>query len=447
MTSSTSSPARRAFLYSFAVPVLPLLGASGPAWLYGASVLRGALGRDFPQPASWTAADLALLVALQLAFFALLRRAFAEPSRARALAAGGGLVLAALAANLVHARALPARFLEPPDTADENLAWIPLCTLEDAVLAPARSPADGALAFARQAWVLRGESREPWLMDADGCALTELGAPPEGEVGLRWVVPDGASLTSVVAAGEDEPRWWWQPGPKAGRLEVFPPPDVSGVDGPPALSTDGTWVAWIRRPASGAPELTLRHVHSSDERAIPLRAAGAGGLELLAVDLDANRILLARNQQEYLAIGIDGGLRFGPQRFKELAPLAGTFRMAGRDGWIAWDGYREREPYRVEWALQFGRGRWEALPGRRIVSAAVDPGGLYVAVSLTSDVSFGRARDAVVVLRVDDGLESYRRYLPRGTRAEVAFVAPGALAFTSRGTAGSTVEVAVSPDD
>lgn len=448
MTATGPSPVSRPLLASFLVFALPLFTVHGPAWMFGASVLRTVLQRDSPRPAAWILADVALLLVAQLVLFLLFRLVFERATVPRLAALGGGVLGLTALANLLHGLVIPAYFLVPPDKARESHEWIDQCSVDEAFLLPVRSPADCALASSGQAWIGRGKDQAPWLVESPGCTLTELGAKADGIVGTRYVVPDGASLTQVQLPNEDA-KWIYQPGPKGDRIEVLPPEGVSGVDGGPILSNDGTWVGWIRRPeAAASPELVMRHVDGTDERTFSLRAAGIGGLELLAVDLDANEILLARNQREYLSLGLDGFLRWGPVQPKDVEPLATTFRRLGADGWVAWDGYRDEGSYRLSWSLPFGKGHHEVQAGRLIHAVAVDPGGQYIALSVGSAYSFGRAKDAVYVLRADDGAEIFRRYLPRYSRPEVAFLAPGLLAYGDVDQHGrQRVQVTLSPED
>ena len=65
--------------------------------------------------------------------------------------------------------------------------------------------------------------------------------------------------------------------------------------------------------------------------------------------------------------------------------------------------------------------------GRGITSLAVSPDGNWIALSVTSGFSIGSTPDAVSVLRVADGTEVFRKYLPKYTRSVVAF--PDAARF------------------
>src|SRR5262249_53577836 len=111
-------------------------------------------------------------------------------------------------------------------------------------------------------------------------------------------------------------------------------------------------------------------------------------------------------------------------------PLSTTFRRIGAAGWVAWDGYRESEAYRLAWSLLAGRGFYRLPKGRSIVGVDVDPTGALIALGMTGTVSLGDIHDAVVVLRAADGAEVFRRFLPRYTRTAVAFLDAERFAYS-----------------
>lgn len=69
-----------------------------------------------------------------------------------------------------------------------------------------------------------------------------------------------------------------------------------------------------------------------------------------------------------------------------------------------------------------------------IAGAAVNPSGTYAALSL--DTRFGRiplGGEALVIVRLADGKEVYRKKLPRFTRTRVAFLGDRHLAWMEGG--------------
>jgi len=100
------------------------------------------------------------------------------------------------------------------------------------------------------------------------------------------------------------------------------------------------------------------------------------------------------------------------------------------DGWVAWDGYRENESYRVVWSLPGGKGSHRVPRSRGITSLAVSPDGRWIALSVTSGLSIGSTRDAAYVLGTADGREAFRKYFPKYTRSSLAFLGPGRFVYT-----------------
>ena len=113
----------------------------------------------------------------------------------------------------------------------------------------------------------------------------------------------------------------------------------------------------------------------------------------------------------------------------DIRAESSTYLRVG-DGWVAWDAYREDGPYQIGWSLAAGSGRHQTNAGRSVTSAAVDPTGSYIAISETTTLSIGNARDVVYVLRTDDGTVVFRRYLPRYSRSEVVFFDGGLFGYS-----------------
>ena len=201
----------------------------------------------------------------------------------------------------------------------------------------------------------------------------------------------------------------------------------------PLLSRDGAWIVWTVRDGDAQlpPQaLLVRAVTGSDERRVLLGALPPGAVRPIEFDSRAGEITLAVSERTFVAVGLDGGVRWGPLRPTEVEPLSTTFRRIGTKGWIAWDGYRESDAYRLTWSLPAGRGLYRLPKGRSIVGVDVDSTGALIALSMTGTVSLGDIRDAVVVLRAADGAEVFRRFLPRYTRTAVAFVDGGRFAYS-----------------
>ena len=65
-----------------------------------------------------------------------------------------------------------------------------------------------------------------------------------------------------------------------------------------------------------------------------------------------------------------------------------------------------------------------------MTSAAVDPTGSYIAISETTTLSIGNAKDVVYVLRTEDGAAVFRRYLPRYSRSTLVFFEGGFFGYS-----------------
>jgi hypothetical protein len=145
------------------------------------------------------------------------------------------------------------------------------------------------------------------------------------------------------------------------------------------------------------------------------------------------------------AMGLDGARLPGPLTAEGVDPQATTFLRLG-SGWVAWDAYRENEPYRIAWSLPNGVGTRRIAKGRGITAVAVDPGGTYVAVSTTTTLNIGNIKDAVFVLRASDGQEVWRRTLPRYARSSVAFLSERWFAYTDWDGLHATARVLQIPE-
>ena len=56
--------------------------------------------------------------------------------------------------------------------------------------------------------------------------------------------------------------------------------------------------------------------------------------------------------------------------------------------------------------------------------------GSYIAISETTTLSIGNARDVVYVLRTEDGADVFRRYLPHYSRSQVVFFDGGFMGYS-----------------
>jgi hypothetical protein len=250
-------------------------------------------------------------------------------------------------------------------------------------------------------------------------------------LGLASARADGVALAQRTATGEaPEERWFVLAAPGDTLLPLESPPDAQGS---PVLATGGEAVAWLQAIAGTGPPVLLRVVvrpwrrDAGADVVIPLEPFGAARYAIADVSVADRDVLLWRNDQPLL-VGFDGQVRPLPFDITEV-PAYETHARRVAGGWVAWDGYREDGPYRIVWSLGTRRGTHAAARGRGITSVAVDPTGSFIAVSETTALSIGEARDVVYVIRTDTGADVFRRYLPRYARSEVAFLDGGLFAY------------------
>jgi hypothetical protein len=149
------------------------------------------------------------------------------------------------------------------------------------------------------------------------------------------------------------------------------------------------WVVW----SLGQPPLVLLRVlgGAGQEKTVSLGSLSPGSFVPLEADLEAGVLTLVRNSSELFEVKLDGVARQITLQPGAASPLDHTIRRLG-DGWVVWDGYRDREAYRLAWSLPAGSGVHRVTKGRGIQSAAVHPDGKLLALSVSGMYSIGEAR-------------------------------------------------------
>jgi hypothetical protein len=397
---------------------------------WGAVLVR-ALGRGDRSPA-WLATDWALALAAQALLAALVYRLARRPGWLAVVALVLAVPALAVGANVLALAVVPAHFLIERDPTPAHGEWPVACALTDVGLVPGPLAGETALAAAGEAWVLRSSDLRLALLAMPDCRITPLGLT-WSNVGTRVVAvaPGGQALLETAEAGSGRAAYAYVAGPERAGVAVPAVADRSPLDGVPILSRDGAWVAWITREPDPSRQASVRLAPTGGgaARAVPLDALGTAGLVLVEADVAGGELALARNERELVVVGLDGAVRRAPLQPAGLEPLAMTWRRAG-PGWVAWDGYRERDAYRIAWETAGGRGQHRIPLGRSPVAVAVAPDGRHVALSTTGAYSIGDVADAVAVLRAADGTEAFRRYLVRYARSGVAFLDSAFFAYT-----------------
>ena len=433
------SPLVKAVLASFLVYLFPIVGPHaaftlGPALIMG--VAEGLEEQGIPR----MAANFALAFTLQAIFGYVVYWFFRKPGWRRALGLAGSVPALFLALQWVMLITIPTFFLIEGDPAPEQTNWEVECEIPDSYLAPINPPPDLQIARAGEAWVARKEDSRLSLLRMPGCNTIPLD--------LRWsnaspqygnVITNGRAVFKTHRREDNTWHWWYQGPPGSSPHEIDIPPHTRHEA--PLLSSDGNWVAWLQRvPTEGnrtTPRILLRSLTNKEEATIGLNRFAPAAFRLIQFDTDSEEVLLARNTHEFLSVRLDGAVRWGPWRPEGVRAWEHTFRRldshnSGK-GWVAWDGYEEKREYRIAWSLPTGSGIKTIPKGRAIKSAAVDPGGRYIAVSTDTRYSIGDVKNAVYVFRVSDGQEAYRRYLPPHSRSQVVFLGSGYFAYSEPG--------------
>ena len=419
---------------SFAVYLIPLVGPHA-VWLLGESLLQmGSSGRD-PR---WVAANVLLALAAQVVVALGLMWSL-RGSRLRLLAWVPAIPILVALMNAAYLVAIPSRLLIEPDTRPELRTWMEHCNIQQALLMPIRTTANLPSLAVREWWLQRPDGRYA-LLSLPDCRVFDARLPvpvvhPGGRadftLGFQFSSVGGAAILERLIPSTSQRSWGLLTGPSF----ALEPIEQVPVDGAPILSDAADAVAWLEQvPGSGPPVLhhvvvkAVRPSPGLDRIDIDLAPLGPGSYTLIGVDTAAREAMLW-NIDRPLVVGFDGSRReysFDPGA---VMPQASTF-LRHRDGWVAWDAYRDEGPYRLSWSLAAGAGVRLTNNGRSITAAAVDPSGRLIAMSETTMLSIGEARDVVYVIRVDDGSEIFRAYLSRYARSPVVFFDGGYFGYS-----------------
>jgi len=416
-----------ALVLSFAVYLTPLVGPHA-AWFLGEVVWRGFSQGSGPgaRDPLWVVTEIGVALAAQLVFFLLLYWFLGRPGWLRGLCVAAPVLPAIVALNYAYMVAIPARFLIEHDTAPEQTSWKGECTARDMWI-----PQIAASIFVEAAasiWVVETQPPSRYgLLDPARCTVRWLELTHSGFGSITFVAATRALYMTMT--------------PSTARQQWLVFDAGSGARWPlavdegrfPILSTDGSFVAWLRPVAGSTPPIQLeamvRAVEGGSEQVVDLTAIGPAAQQLVQVDMDAGELVVARGLKTLLVLGLDGRIHRTLPTPPDVEPQPQTFRFVA-DGWVIWDAYRENEPYRVAWSLPAGSGIRRVPKGSSITSLAPSPDGRLIALSTTSTLSIGSTPDAVVVIRASDGSEAFRRYFPKYTRATVTFAGVDRFVYT-----------------
>lgn len=421
-------PLLLAGLGSFLVYLMPVVGPH--AFFVLGEMVAGSIGRlaRGEQPL-WSATNLGFALLLQLAAFVVLYWVLTA-GRWRWLAPVAAAPLAIWAANAAYLDFIPTLFLLEDQPAVERGHWPVACEIAGTHLLPLRAGVRLELAGVREAWIAREPGGHHEILTMPGCRANPRGIERSMTVAVDRVAPGGAALYRRQDKATGKPSYWFSAGTDTPSLSLTPPSDKWWA---PVLSRGAEAIAWVESERAGSRgfdyRVVIRDLEDDGERRIPLEGALWSRPYLLSVDMQSGEMTFSTDFDKVVTVDMSGAITWGPVELTGFGSLQMNF-LRHADGWVVWDGYREEGRYRVHWSLPLGEGRHEIPKGRGINAVAVDPWGRYIAVSVTSNLSIGDARDEMYVLRVHDGEEVFRRYLDRYTRTQVAFLGPHYLAFT-----------------
>ena len=421
---------------SFAVYFIPIVGPHTGFFIFESLRIQF---RDFRDPA-WAFSALGAAVVLQAVAFVLFYWLW---RRRGALAIAALLTYgfaATVVAQFIYMLWLPSYFLIEADTAPEIGAWAEVCTVADASTTiwrtPRRLPDEGW----SEVWLNDSQNGQS-MLTMPGCRRIPAPMPqphvqPSGHVdfltSIVQVVPRGLALVQRTDVPSNRISWYLLNAP-AGTLLPLAAPN----DGTVALylSDDGSETAWILPiPGTGPPVLEALHVRpvqeGRPEAVLDLSPFGPASYETIGIDSQSGEILLwVSVPGRLLATAMDGMERSTPAIPPLVKPSSNTLLLTNH-GVLAWDSYKEDDNYLVAWSMDSGSGSRHIPRGSSVTAATVDPSGRYVAISTTTTLNIGSVRDSVVVLRTTDGREVFRRFLPKYSRTNVAFIGREFFAYS-----------------
>jgi len=427
----------RAAVASFAVYLLPLIGPHAFTFLGEIMVREAFSGSE--RELLWKAADIGVAALLQLSAFVLFYFFFRKPGLLRGALLALSVPVLFWCAEVMFLYAIPSMFLIESETASETGSWPEVCSAKDASMVSVRMPLRTSNESISEILVQTTEGKYG-VVKIPGCEMNLLSLPevkvqPGGRVdfmiGVTDLLPGAGILFQKHETQSGRDSWWQLKGEKATNIPL-PGPNIN-----PILADDGRHIGWIETiPNTGPPVMERIVIQSISDAGqmeqIDLSPFGPASYVLMNIDMAGQDILLSRNEG-FAVVGFDGSLRASIPNPEGVRTQPQTY-LKLPNGWVAWDAYQERDPYRIAWALPAGSGTNRVLKGRLINSVAASPSGDLIAVSISTALNIGRIQDEVYVLRARDGQVIFRRYLPMYTRSPVLFPQEHLLAFSTGGT-------------
>ena len=325
-----------ALAFSLAIYAVPIVSAH---WLglLGPTVISE-LGSD--RSTSWIAADVALALGAQAALGAVVWLALGWGRLAGAITLILAVIPAVYAVNVAYMVTIPSMFLIEDDTTPDTGDLPVACALPQVWLVPAQAGLTRGIDARGEALVGTGEGQYG-ILRVPQCAVEPLAIPrlPIAP-GIQQVASDGSVLYVAYERGVPNQTFWVLRRGAAQPVQVVPPAGVSTSYPFPLLSNDARWVAWTMRSPDGPVTVQLTPVDGGEPRVIAHDLLQRATLTPVELDMEGGTLTISRNLGTFVALGLDGELRWGPLTVPDLAVQPQTFRYL--DGqWLAWDAYVE----------------------------------------------------------------------------------------------------------
>jgi hypothetical protein len=419
-----------AFLLSFAVHLIPLFH------VHAGLVPLGLIFAGVDELSALSLAAIAAALVLQGLAFGLFYWMLRGLRWHKAVVLIVAVPVFVFAANWGFLYAIPYLVLVERDSTTAHGELEKVCSVADATVAQVQSGVDLGLVRAGEVWVIVEPERKRARLTMPDCRVVPVTAPRAGST------MDHVARGGFLLYREDSGGLAYAAPNLARPLTLSAPQHPSYWN--PVLSDDGATLVWLdREPAQHGQRpyrLRLRHLPDGREETIPLDLSPRDQFEVIGAASGTGPFTLAQFRNRILSIDIDGKRVGGPVSPPDVYDARWGFRWVD-EGWVAWDGYREKGRSRIVWALSKGQGDIPVPRGRGIDSVSIAADGSVIAVSVSSNLNLGTTKSLVFLVRTADGEEIFRRYRPAYTRTRLAFLGSDYLAMSRSEGGRSFVDV------
>ena len=435
------SRAIAALILSLAVYAVPIVSAHW-AGLLGPTLVSE-LGSD--RPSDWIAADVAMAFVAQIVLGGVAWLALRWGRLACAVVMVLACVPLVYAVNVAYMVGIPSMFLIEDDDTPDTAALPVACALPDVWLMPVPSGITRTIDARGGALVGIGDGQYG-IVQVPQCVVEPVAIPrlPIAP-SIQQVTSDGSVLYWAYERGVPGQTFWLLRRETTEPIQIVPPAGVSRSYPFPLLSNDSRWVAWTMGAPGGPVSIQLTPLAGGESRVIAHDLLQRATMSPVELDVVAGTLVINRNLDTFVALGLDGGVSWGPLTPPGLAVQPQTLRY-DEGQWLAWDAYVEGRPKRAGWSTRAGQGSYTVPLGRGITAAALSGGGTFVAFSTTTELNIGSIADTVLVKRASDGADVFRKTLPAYARSHVAFLSERHFAYTDYAGAMATTRVIVLPE-